>query len=1110
MTDTNGKPGPSVGELKQHILHSIDVRSFYNRYLRRNQTLPSEGGDGWTERVLCPVHDDQNTPSFFVNIKTGYFKCQACGKYGSVFDFWLLMHGMSADDKKNFKEAIKGVASECGIDISAFLKSYTPAARPPETAQKPPEEQPIIPDKNQADIHDAANAAIPNEYVESLQKALRPDHFKYLATRGLKKRTIEQAKLGWDEKSAYKDKETDTFLHGRYAIPVFNRKGECRNVRLYTNRAEKQFKMINYVKDKKTDHEVHYGRPARLYNLHRLTDKIDNIVFCEGEWDTLLLQQHFEDAGLETWLAVTSTHGVNKFQAEWLEYFKDKNIYLCVDCDEEGKAGAINLASKYLLPGMKRNFFKSVRIVTLPLSGEKDMKDIGDYFLKAGYTCDDFLKLVTDTPEVTVGGIESDEATAEAIDVDDFTTAIKDRRYIDKRIRVPITIFGESSCIYHAIREYKVSKCPKGDECCCYGAGAQIIPYGDQLFIESCMNAEGAILRRIAERTCQLDQDRVKVRPLKKVVMEQYFAHQVVQRWRAEEDANGVLQNTQKLTQAEVYYLQPPDKKHIEPQNYLATGFIRTHPRKSIATFFIEHMEEMEEDWRKFTVESQDNFQTIDMLKKDFTIDQITSDLTNGVTNIYESDDILYGVLMMFLSPRRFYFNGRLQRGWINGAIIGDSGTGKSATYARISDWMGLGDLFSCMSGTRTGLLYAIKKSKNDEWMVQIGRYVQASGKAIFIDEADKAERDDIRKMSVAMQDGWLDIAQVAQGGYHTETRMLLALNPVKNGQAATVSDFLHGCDSLGECFDPMFIRRLDFAVFTTGRKKYDFYNQLSTGNEKKNIRLTPKMLRSLVYWAWTRKPEQIVWGQQSTELCLAKATELSKVYGDVDKVPLVNPNDFREKLARLTVAYAVLDRNFSDDNENVIIDVRHVNAAASYIDLIYSASSCNLRQKSKQARLRNTMEDFEKILAAFERAIAMGKNGDTDDNMFCQMLLLFQQLTVVRKRDLADQLAVNPKWIQNRMAILQGLNLAVSARGGYQTTRKFNLFMQQWAQDPQVERMLETVHKQIGEKALNTTVSQSFEYESDSGPYEYDESEAPPSSGVNRGIRYHNDPFSE
>jgi hypothetical protein len=697
------------------------------------------------------------------------------------------------------------------------------------------------------------------------------------------------------------------------------------------------------------------------------------------------------------------------------------------------------------------------------------------------------------------------------VEVDDFVTAIKDRRYIDKRLSVPITIFGESSRIYHAIREYKVSKCPKGEECCCYGVGSQIIPYGDPLFIDSCMSPEARILRQIAERVCQYEQDKVRVKPLKKVVMEQYYAHQVVTRWRAEEDVDGVLQNTQKLTQAEVYFLQPPDKMQIEPQNYKATGFVRTHPRTSNATFFIEHMEPMEEDWRKFTVETQENFQTIDMLKKDFTIDQIVEDLTNGVTQIYESDDIMYAVLLTYLSPRRFYFNSRLQRGWMNTAIIGDSGTGKSATYARISDWMGLGDLFSCMSGTRTGLLYAIKKGKNDEWMVQIGRYVQASGKIIAIDEADKAEMEDIRKMAVAMQEGWLEVAQVAQGGYHTETRTIFLMNPKKGGQAATVSDFSHGCDSMAECFDPMFIRRLDLAVFTTGRKKYDFYNQLSTGEDKKKIRLTPKMFRSLVYWAWTRSPDQIKWGQQATELCLAKATELSKIYGDVDKIPLVNPNDFREKLARMSVAYAILDRNFTDDNEVVNIDVRHVNAASSYVDVIYSATGCNLRQKSKQARQRNTLDDFEKILAAFNKAIAMGKSGTTDDNMFAHMLLLLQQLTTVRKRDLSDQLAVNPKWVQNRMAILQGHNLVTSARGGYQTTRKFNLFMQQWALDPQVERMLEIVHKSSGERALNTQVSTAFEYdETSGGPYEYDESEAPENRQSYRPIKYNNDPFGE
>src|SRR5690606_8525015 len=118
---------------------------------------------------------------------------------------------------------------------------------------------------------------------------------------------------------------------------------------------------------------------------------------------------------------------------------------------------------------------------------------------------------------------------------------------------------------------------------------------------------------------------------------------------------------------------------------------------------------------------------------------------------------ILLAVLLSYLSPLRFVFNGEAINGWLKVAIIGDSGTGKSRTYAAISDFLGFGDLFSVLSGSRTGLLYAIKH-KGGEWYVSTGRYVAAHKKIIAIDEAQEFEPEELRKMGIAMDQGFLDI----------------------------------------------------------------------------------------------------------------------------------------------------------------------------------------------------------------------------------------------------------------------------------------------------------------------------------------------------------------
>src|SRR5690606_3718193 len=125
------------------------------------------------------------------------------------------------------------------------------------------------------------------------------------------------------------DKETGKKDFGRFTIPVPNKSGQYRNIRGYSNRVDPAYKVVNYIVNKGKENEVRYGHPPRLYNLHRLiAENWEHVVICEGEFDCILLTQELHAAGLTNWGAVTSTHGVNKFQVEWLEYLEGKYIYI--------------------------------------------------------------------------------------------------------------------------------------------------------------------------------------------------------------------------------------------------------------------------------------------------------------------------------------------------------------------------------------------------------------------------------------------------------------------------------------------------------------------------------------------------------------------------------------------------------------------------------------------------------------------------------------------------------------------------------------------------------------------------------------------------------------
>lgn len=1047
--------------LKEDILRAIDIKGFYEKNLA-GQVL-TEKADGWSDRVYCPIHKDQKTPNFFVQMKTGGFHCHSCGAKGSIFDFWIRMQGLSPDDKSNFVKSMAAMAELAGIDVREWKEKNKDALKDKRTPQQKNQEENFIPRVNKAESKDSTTKPISHSVVVEMQKALRPEHYAYLnQKRGLTAETIKDWEIGFNVNSGGKTPDGDIFK-GRYAIPVFNRKDEVRNIRQHSDKAEPKTKVINMSG---------YGAPARLLGLNRmLKENWEYVILCEGEYDAMLLNQELKKFGLSSWGALSGTHGANTFEPEWVPDFFGRHLFFCFDCDDAGKAAAASHASKFLSGPLSSGKFRSLKLLELPLDGSKESKDITDYFVKHGFTVEDFIKLVNDTPDCIVGGIGHDETTVEAIPLDDFVLALKDRRYIDQRVTVPITISGQSSRIYHAVRSYKVTNCPrmhgKKDEVCCnIETGERLIPYGNELFIQSCMAARSVVYGELCRIACQNPgQKGIEIEVTKKVVMEEYFAHQVVQRWKVEEDNEGRMRNAQELVQSSVYILQPKETMDIGPQNYMATGWVRTDPRSQNAAFFVETLVPMEDDWRKFTLERDEYRQAIQEIKE-WKTDDILKSITEHVTKIYDADDILYVILLTFLSPMAMSFNGSYLRAWINSAIIGDSGTGKSRTYQRIADWIDMGDLFSALSGTRTGLLYAIKQ-KGGEWHVSIGRYVQASGKIIAVDETQETEPEDIKRMAIAMDTGWLEVSQVASGGYRTRTRTLFLMN-AKRGR--TISDYAYGCSALRECFDPMFIRRLDIALVVGNKHDHEFYNQRAKVEESSVPILQARLFKALIYWAWTRSIDNIIWRDDAVDECLNKSNELTAIYGYTDEIPLVSPQDFRNNLARLAVSYAILDRNFTPDLQSVIIEPRHVQGVATLLDLFYSSPACNLRQVSKLARRKNMLEDYDKIKTNFEQIIEHTRRSPNPEyaaaQHFLQLVLLLQQLEYIRKKDLKEQLGVSLMWIQKRLSMLQAYNMVEVYKNGYRTTRKFNLFMREWQQERGVEKMLEEVHSHLGSTA--------------------------------------------
>lgn len=129
-------------------------------------------------------------------------------------------------------------------------------------------------------------------------------------SRGIHASTIRKAMLGWDGKV--------------FKIPVFGPNRELLNVRNYDPSPRPGRSKIWNTRG--------MGQ-ARLYPISVLNSRAtlnDAVLFCEGEWDTLLVLQH-------GYLAVTRTDGAEKpWPHEWTAYFAGLRVFLCQDHDKAG------------------------------------------------------------------------------------------------------------------------------------------------------------------------------------------------------------------------------------------------------------------------------------------------------------------------------------------------------------------------------------------------------------------------------------------------------------------------------------------------------------------------------------------------------------------------------------------------------------------------------------------------------------------------------------------------------------------------------------------------------------------------------------------------------
>lgn len=481
-----------------------------------------------------------------------------------------------------------------------------------------------------------------------------------------------------------------------------------------------------------------------------------------------------------------------------------------------------------------------------------------------------------------------------------------------------------------------------------------------------------------------------------------------------------------------------------ENKYYELDGYVYAHPKNQESTILIKEARALQDVVSSFklTPETKELLQVF--RPDDYTpqaieqkLSSILQDLTYNVTHIVHRDETLLAVLLVQHSVLRFMvpWDSKPLRGWAEAMIVGDTSTGKSAMVEKLLRFSGLGTRVNAESTSRTGLTYKMEQSgSGGAWYIVWGAWPLADKELIWIDEATGITKDEYGEMTLARSDGKLEVKRAVTAETPCRVRGILTGNVPKGKMLA---DYGQGVESLRDIFNNEDIRRFDMAVFMKASDVApEAYNQqLPTFPSI----VTSEAYKTNVLFAWSRKPDDVILPADTVDRILEVATELSKVYGNAADIPLVNPADQRNKIARLSVALAVLTHSTDESGQRIVVWPGHVTFIGEYLKMLYNAPGCGLNYYAKLAIKESEMteERYNKISRDL-RTIDTLKS----DTKFFEFVRLFAQQRYLRLGDVEAMLSIDKEESKTIVNMLAKMRMIEMTSGGYRKTSRFNAYI--------------------------------------------------------------------
>lgn len=352
---------------------------------------------------------------------------------------------------------------------------------------------------------------------------------------------------------------------------------------------------------------------------------------------------------------------------------------------------------------------------------------------------------------------------------------------------------------------------------------------------------------------------------------------------------------------------------------------------------------------------------------------EVADDLASSFTGIRNRRDLHMMYRTVWNGLTSFQFCGSVtERGWIEMLLIGDTRTGKSKTFLRLKDKVYMtGDYVDAKSTTVPGLMGSVETSTiTGERYVIPGIFPQHDRRGpVFVDEftSTKYDRRSIMDhLSSMRSEGVVNITKAASAKFMARVPKIFSANP---GQGRQMSDMgFYGCELIERLISqPEDVARFDVAMAVShGEVDADSINVTLEPTEP---RWTPAQHRLLLMWAWSRKPEDVVWADGAEDAVIECAKWMYRRYDA--SIPVVESSDQRTRVAKLAVSVAA--QCFSTiDGVKLIVRPEHVNAAAQLFVMCYDKRSFGYDNYSIKAASERLIADADGVVDHLQKVFGL------------------------------------------------------------------------------------------------------------------------------------------